>query len=453
MLRKKFHACVIAGAHSGVGKTSITLGLLTALRRRGLPAQGFKCGPDFIDAGHQSMAAGRPARNLDTWMMGEPGVKRAYAHAVQGADVAVVEGVMGLFDGMAADSIAGSTAHVARLLGLPVLLAVNARSMARSLAALVKGYAEFEQGVKVIGVLANGVSSQSHAATLQRALEAAGLPPLLACLPQDDALRIPERNLGLAAGAEIENADACYAKLADWIERRLDVDALLERILALRPNAPEKKPVKQSTARMGVARDKAFHFYYEDNFELLRAAGVELVFFSPLSDPALPDGLDGLFFGGGFPELYAEPLSANKGMLKFSAAGGKIMGEAGGFLYLCKSLRDALGKEHEMCGVLPAAARMEQSRQCMGYLDAVALADGPFGAAGTCLRGHEFHWASFSPEPGALQAFNSRLLRDGLPGCAGLRLPNVWGSFIHVHLASHPNAADNWAAWLRETKA
>jgi cobyrinic acid a,c-diamide synthase len=450
-----FYRFVIAGAHSGVGKTTVTLGLLAALRARGLRVQPFKCGPDYLDAGHHTRAAGTTSRNLDTWMMGEPGVARSFAHAVQNADAAVVEGVMGLFDGAAADRLEGSTAHVAKLLDLPVVLVVNARSMARSLAALVKGYTEFEPGVRIAGVVANQVGSDTHAALLRRALEASGLPPLLGCLPRTDAVAIPERHLGLQADTETGLDADWNRRVGEWLERHVEVPRLLALTVGERPPPPAEPPPARPVARLGVARDEAFHFYYEDNLDLLRAAGAELAPFSPLHDAVLPPALDGLLLGGGFPEVFAERLAANRSMLEsiraFAAAGGRIVAECGGLMYLCRTLADATGRRHDMCGVLPAETRMEDRCQRLGYVEAVTLAEGPYGPAGTRLRGHEFHWSSMAVLPGsdAEPAFDTRRLRDGGPGCSGLRMNHVWGSYVHAHLASREPAARHWVAWLR----
>ncbi|MDD5706638.1 MAG: cobyrinate a,c-diamide synthase, partial [Kiritimatiellae bacterium] len=458
------------------GKTTLTLGLLAALKRRGHRVQPFKCGPDYIDPGHHRRACGIPSRNLDTWMMGVDGVRASFARAASATDVAVVEGVMGLFDGASADRLEGSTAHVCKLLDLPVVLAVDARAMARSIAPLVKGFAEFEPGVRLVGVIANNVSSDSHAELLRTALSAAGLPPLLGALPRRAAWEIPERHLGLVADTESGLTDEWFAALAEGIEKHVDLARLLELTKTVRPrdrreglgfgvqgsgneNARcstldvRRSTLDASACRLGLARDAAFHFYYEDNLDLLRAAGVELVEFSPLQDARLPPGLAGLYLGGGFPEMFAAQLQGNAAMrtaiADFADRGGHIYAECGGLMYLCASLTDRDGKSWEMCGVLPARTRMQARLRRLGYVEAVTLRDGLFGPRGTRLRGHEFHWSAL--EPGGEDAepvFEVHSASGDRAERVGLCRANVRASYVHVHFASNPAVAESWARTL-----
>ena len=452
-----FSACCVAGTRSGVGKTTLTIGLLSALRRRGRYVQPFKCGPDYIDPGYHRCACGVVSRNLDTWMMGEDGVRSSYARAVADADVAVVEGVMGLFDGASPERLEGSSAHVCKILDIPVVLVVDARAMARSIAPLVKGFAGFEPGVRVAGVVANNVASESHTRILREALKAAGLPPLLGAMPRRPEWRIPERHLGLIADTESGHTGSWFDLLADGVEEYVDIDTLVARCGATRPNvtarlnaAPDATPV-----RLGIARDAAFHFYYEDNLDLLRGAGVEVVEFSPLSDARLPDDLAGLYIGGGFPEMFAGALCGNAAMreaiARFAERGGLVYAECGGLMYLCKSLEDQDGKRWEMCGALPATTRMEPGLRRLGYVEASTLSEGIFGPPGTRLRGHEFHWSSLERTGAGLEPlFTVRFARNGREERAGFRGGNVCASYVHTHFASNPSVCRQWAERLRE---
>ncbi len=461
MRSRGFHALCVAGTHSGVGKTTLTLGLLAALRRRGLCVQPFKCGPDYIDPGHHTLAAGRPSRNLDTWIMGADAVQRAYARACMKADAAVVEGVMGLFDGASSSDDEGSTAHVCRLLAVPVILVVQAKAMARSIAALVHGFAAFAPEVRVAGVIANQVGSEGHASILRESLDAAGLPPLLGAVPACADWTLAERHLGLVTAAEGGDRAEWFARLADGIEQHVDIDRLLACCAAnAAPDAtfakePEVEPAPHAPSlRLGVARDEAFQFYYEDNLDMLRARGVELVPFSPLQDRALPAGLAGLYLGGGYPELHAAQLADNRGMrasiLDFAESGKPVYAECGGFMYLCASLADVDGREWEMCGVFPVRTRMETRLRRLGYVEAETLADGLFGERGTRIRGHEFHWSHVESGSADAAVFRAHPARSDEAGAeTGLRRGRVWASYLHLHFASNPSALEAWVRVLR----
>ncbi|MFA5111813.1 MAG: cobyrinate a,c-diamide synthase, partial [Desulfobaccales bacterium] len=306
---------VIAGTQSGVGKTTVTLGLMHALARRGLAVQPFKVGPDFIDPGHHTRAAGRLSRNLDGWMLSREANEALFRRQARQADVAVVEGVMGLFDGYDGLSEAGSTAQMAKWLGLPVLLVVDARAMARSAGALVYGFAGFDPDLTLAGVVFNRVGSATHLTFLRQALASVPGVYCFGGLPRDGELAIPERHLGLTTIEDHPLGEAYLSRLADWLEAHLDLEGLLAALPRL---ALPGEPVLEAappTVRLGVARDRAFCFYYPENLELLASFGAELVFFSPLDDRELPSDLHGLYLGGGYPELNAETLAANETML------------------------------------------------------------------------------------------------------------------------------------------
>src|SRR3954452_3838210 len=329
------HTILVAGTHSGAGKTSLTVGLIGALRRRGLVVQPFKVGPDFIDPAHHAQAAGRPAHNLDGWMLSRESNLELFALHTRDADVAIVEGVMGLFDGSDPRSETGSAAEMAKWLGAPVLLVIDASAIARSAAAIVHGYATFDPDLQMSGVIANRVGSAGHAELIRAALD--GGPPLLGWLEADTSLTIPARHLGLHL-PRAADVDAQRDALAAAVERTVDVEAVLASSVTEPPRSgsSDPSPPRARRARIGVARDDAFAFYYEDNLALLEAAGAELVEFSPLRDN-LPDALDGIYLGGGYPELFARELEANAAMRaairKFAAVGRPLYAECGGLMY------------------------------------------------------------------------------------------------------------------------
>ena len=438
------HAIVVAGTHSGVGKTSVTLGLIASLRRRGLTVQPFKVGPDFIDPAHHSRAAGRPAHNLDGWMLSREANLELFATHTADADIAVIEGMMGLFDGPDPRSNAGSAAEMATWLGAPVVLVIDANAIARSAAALVHGYATFDADVRVAGVLANRVGSAGHAELIAEALD--DLRPLLGWLAHDPELAMPERHLGLVLPDR--DADARIERLADAVEPNLDFDLLLDRSRTSRarpPSAAPSAPVSPHV-RIGVARDEAFSFYYEDNLSQLAAAGAELIEFSPLRDE-LPWGLDGLYIGGGYPELHAADLAANtpvlEGIRAMAAACRPIYGECGGLIYLGEAIEIG-DQRHSLCGVVPLRTRFP-ARLEIGYAE-VEIDRGPLGT-GELARGHRFHKADISRIDAAIRScYDVRLVRsaDGLR--EGYAFGSALVSWIHLHFRSCPSLASNLVA-------
>jgi cobyrinic acid a,c-diamide synthase len=428
-------AIVVAGTHSGVGKTSITLGLIGALRRRGLTVQPFKVGPDFIDPLHHQHASGRLPRNLDGWMLDPDTNLERFVRTTADADVAVIEGVMGLFDGSEGKSDRGSTAEMAKLLQLPVVLVVDASAMARSAAALIHGFAAFDPDVRVAGVILNNVGGEIHADMIREAV--AGAIPILGALPRAADIVVPERHLGLHLPYE---ARRDYVdRLASLIEEHLDLDQLLEVGRTERRTIQPTPPAPKSTVRIGVARDEAFCFYYADNLELLEQAGAELVEFSPIND-ALPDDLDGLYIGGGYPELHAGRLAANDGMKtairQFAAAGGPIYAECGGLMYLADKL-ELEDATYPLCGVLPFSTRMPAPLK-IAYVE-ITTTDGLFGPGHTA-RGHLFHRSEISGEPTAARCYRVQTSR-GDQTEEGYHLGNVLASYAHLHFASEPKLA------------
>jgi cobyrinic acid a,c-diamide synthase len=449
---------VVAATGSGRGKTSLAVGLLTALSRRGYRVAAFKAGPDFLDPMHHRAATGRPCHNLDAWMLSEEAVLALYARHAATADVAVVEGVMGLFDGFSGASDAGSTARLAKILGLPVLLVADARAMGRSAAALVKGFAEFDPDLEFLGVVFNQVGGESHREILAQAMQSVPDMPVLGYLPRDAALAMPSRHLGLCAPDETADQSAVYAALADAVESRLDVTRLLENLPLVELPDPEPGPPPKVRVRLGVARDAAFGFYYEENLRLLRAAGAEIAPFSPLDDAALPPDLDGLYLGGGYPELFAARLAGNEAMRRavreFCGYGRPVYAECGGFMYLMRGLADASGAVFPMAGVFPLTAAMGPRFAALGYREAVTSADSLLGPAGTTARGHEFHYSRLVPAPDdapghapglrTIYALSGRAGR--LDGPEGYALGNVLGSYVHLHFGSNPDLAPAFVA-------
>lgn len=434
---------VIAGTSSGAGKTTIASGLIGALRARGRVVQGFKVGPDYIDPSYHALAAGRPGRNLDAFLSGPELVAPLFAHGAHGADLAVVEGVMGLFDGASGRGELASTAHVAKLLGAPVLLVVDAAAMARSAAAIVHGFRDFDPAVNVAGVIVNRVGSEHHEQLLREAIEPLGVP-VLGALRRDERLSAPERHLGLVPATERQaRTRATLATLAEAVGEALDLEAI-ERLaatasaLTAAPWSPEPLDEVVGQASIAIARGPAFSFHYEENLELLRAAGAELAAFDPLHDAALPADVDAIVLAGGFPEAFAAGLEANASLREqiadFAAVGRPVLAECGGLLYLGRELDG-----HAMCGALPTRGAMTD-RLTLGYREATALSDTPWLAAGDRLRGHEFHYSQVEPLDEPIEPA-WRLAARGRERVEGCVLGGVQASYLHVHWAAFPRLA------------
>jgi len=421
---------LVAGTHSGVGKTTVALGLMAALSRR-YRVQPFKVGPDFIDPSLHSRVCGRPSRNLDTYLMGRGGVRETFLRACQGADVAVVEGVMGLYDGLGSET-KGSSAEVGRILGLPVVLVVDGRGISRSIAALALGYRDFERGLDFAGVIVNRVKSQRHRELLSQALGEVGIP-LLGVLPPNMDVSIPSRHLGLEMEGDLDPE-----RLADFMEEHLDLEVFTRLTPELVPGVPGSDNADRKEGglvRIGVALDSAFCFYYQDVFDHLRRLGCEPVFFSPLAGE-MPR-VDGLYLGGGYPELFAARLEASntrKHIKKAVEDGMPVYAECGGMLYLTDTLETRDGV-HRMVGVLPAEARMTPKIQGLGYTLAETMRANTLTLPGTETRGHEFHYSTVECHRDARFAF--RLLRGrGIDGRDGLMEYRVTASYMHTHPCS-----------------
>lgn len=433
-------AFLLAGTQSGSGKTTISLGLLAAFKNKGLCVQPFKCGPDFIDPTLHRLVTGSVSRNLDLWMMGEACTRQTFARNSQGADISLIEGVMGMFDGGES-----SSASLARALAVPVVLVLDVRSAAESVAAVLKGFESLDPAVAVQGVILNRVGSERHLSLLRQAIAAHCQAEVLGFLPRSLDFEIPSRHLGLQMGAEAPLSPESLARLAATVSEHIDLDRLVELAGAAgRAVVKEPIPAQGERVRVGVASDAAFCFYYEENLELLRSAGAELVFFSPLADTVLPEGLDGLYLGGGYPELYCGRLSENVSMREsvrdFAERGKPIHGECGGFMYLCREIADLEGRSFPMAGVFPARAAMQDRRAGLGYREVRLRTDGPFGPAGTVLRGHEFHYSAIGSMPANIERLYA-VSGSGTEFMEGYLYKKTLGSYIHLHLGYTPEAA------------
>lgn len=449
---------VVAGLGSGAGKTSITLGLVAALRAKGRTVQTFKVGADFIDAAYLAHASRRPCRTLDPWMLGERGVQRALARGGVGADCIVVEGAMGLYDGhgFAADSdpatagnFPGSTADVARLIGAPVILVLDAAGTGQTAAAIALGIKQLDLTGSVIGVILNNVPSDVRRRRIEDAIWTLARLPVLGALPRIDAVRIPELRSGLLPLTQNPHVDEAIDLLRHAVERDCDLE-LIERLM--RRAAPLALPAVRRLSpvapgvRIGVAFDDAFCFYYTENLEMLEEAGAEIITFSPLEDHSLPRDLEAIYLGGGVSEMYISRLAANHQFLaSFRRAHGQglpMYAECGGLLYCARSVRTSDGAVHPMAGIVPVDIAFEASHVRSGYRDLRIASQCLLGAEGTRLRGHEFHFNRLLSGSECLQPAYSMHDSDGEPlGCEGWTERNLLASFVNLHFGQEPMLA------------
>jgi cobyrinic acid a,c-diamide synthase len=442
-LQRKFPRLVIAGTHSGVGKTSIVLGILGALRNRGVHVQGFKVGPDFIDPMYHREVTGAPSYNLDAWLMGREGVRRALARVAPEDGVAIVEGVMGMFDGRATGSD-GSTAEVATILHSPVLLVVDVGGMSRSAAALVQGYARFDPDVRVAGVVLNHVGGPRHYQLVKTAIEEQAGVAVWGYLPWDEGLVLPERHLGLVPVGEDAAFQRVCTELGVAAERSIDIPAIVTaaQLAPALDILPEDVPVTAATAaRIGVARDAAFNFYYDANLRWLCQCGAKLVEFSPLEAQGLPTDVDGLYFGGGFPEVFAKKLAENvaftASLRRAHGEGMPIYAECGGLMYLVEAIQDAAGVRYPMVGLLPGVCRLTDRLQNFGYKEVISLRDSLLGQAGLRTRGHEFHYSVWEGRPADHSLYQTRS-SHGDERSEGYSVDNFTASYVHLHFDACP---------------
>lgn len=448
---------VIAGTGSGVGKTTLTIGLMAALKRKGLKIQGFKCGPDYIDPSYHTAVTGRVSRNLDSWMLSHAMVKEIYAHGSRGADISIIEGVMGFYDGKNPLSNEGSTAEISVITQSPVLLVVNCQSMARSAAAIVKGFQHLDEQVRVVGAIANRVGSEGHYELVKAAIEQECGIPVIGYLKREDEIEIPERHLGLIPSLERGELDGFFAKLADLVERTID----LEQVLQLADAPPLEAAsghlgaeLRPTLVRIAVARDAAFNFYYPENLELLEAYGAELHYFSPLKGEELPLHVDGLYIGGGFPEEFADVLGSQiavkESIRKAVAEGLPTLAECGGFMYLTDAIVTTQGEAYPMVGLIPGQVKMQKKLVALGYREVTGQPGNFLLPAGNQARGHEFHYSTYEPAELLPAAYESKGLRGIKP--EGITLGNLAAGYTHLHFASNLDMLDNWMKKCLEVK-
>jgi cobyrinic acid a,c-diamide synthase len=431
---------LVSGTASGVGKTTVALAIMAGLRRRGLAVQPYKCGPDFLDTGHHTRICGRAARNLDTWMLSVEANRSVLRNAARGADVIVAEGMMGLFDGKNGGTEIGSSAEIAKLLRLPVVLVVDAAKSARSVAAVVLGFEMFDAELRLAGVILNRVAGERHYEMVREAIESSCKTKILGWLPLEPVIAIPERHLGLQAAAEqtADGHEAAIDAFAALAAKHLDLDGLLQLECGLEMAGVEPARVatfsSADVVRVGVPSDHAFSFYYEDN---------------------LPAGLDGLYLGGGYPELHAERLSSNRQMLEevrtFAASGRPVYAECGGMLYLSESL-SVDEDSYAMAGVLPLSMQMTDRLVQFGYVTVEFTEDCLLGRKGTVVRGHSFHHSRIVSQGEVATNYHVQYSMSGKEELEGFRQGNVLASYIHVHFRANPAVAENFVAAIRQAR-
>lgn len=455
---------ILAGTGSGSGKTTVATGLMAAFEARGVRVQGFKTGPDYIDPGYHRAACGRPSRNLDTWMLSEEANLAIFTRAAARADLALIEGVMGLYDGAGSPGLSGdgSTASLSKMLNAPVVLIIDASGLAQSAAAAVLGYRSFDPRVNLAGVIFNRVGSPRHYEILREAVEALGDIRCYGYLLRDTQFALPERHLGLVPHLEREGLPEFLGRLSRAVAGTVDLDGLLAlassaRELAAAPGGLDGAPAGpkyRSSVRIGVARDEAFSFYYEDNLDLLRANGAELIEFSPLRDERLPAGLHGVILGGGFPEVFRRELASNLGLLEEirRAAANRLpfYAECGGLMYLSRGIAPTgeagAADFAPLAGLIPGRAVMGRRRAALGYTQTVLAAKSPIGDPGLEARGHEFHWSTLEDIFGgewrpAYRAFSPRRPE---PRAEGLTNGHILAAYTHLHFWSNPEVAANF---------
>ncbi|MFC3883962.1 cobyrinate a,c-diamide synthase [Bacillus songklensis] len=450
---------VIAGTGSGVGKTTLTIGLMSALRKKGYIVQGFKCGPDYIDPSYHTAVTGRASRNLDSWMLEEETVKEIFVRGSEGADISIIEGVMGFFDGKDPRTNAGSTAEICMMTKSPVLLVVNCASMARSAAAIVKGFQCFADGPNIVGVIANRVGSEGHFRLVKTAIEQECGIPVIGYLKRETEVEIPERHLGLIPSIERGELDSFFDHLGELVLETVDLDRLMELSVSeeLKIDHSSSLFEKQAapTVRIAVAKDAAFNFYYPENLEMLEAYGAELVYFSPLAGEALPENVDGLYLGGGFPEEFAAQLSKQT-IVRQSLRNAiedelPTLAECGGFMYLTDEIQTNDGQVFKMVGLIPGKVKMQPELAALGYREITGKAGNFLLQEGKRAKGHEFHYSTFHPDKEIQHAYETKGMR-GIKN-EGYMDGNLVAGYTHFHFASCPEMMEAWIEKCKRRKA
>ncbi|RQW64561.1 cobyrinate a,c-diamide synthase [Vibrio viridaestus] len=454
-------AILIGGTNSGSGKTTMTLGILKALSRRGLAVQPFKVGPDYIDTSWHTHVCGVKSRNLDAFMVPEEQLFNSFYHHAQQADICVIEGVMGLYDGYGTDPHYCSSAGMATALGCPVILTLDGRAVSTSAAATVLGFQKMDPNLNIAGILLNNVTTEGHFELIKTAIEKYCQIPVIGRLPKLPDIELPSRHLGLVTAVEQDKYNEKWELLADEVEKYIDIDKLLD-VAKLKIHESSASHVPEIISDQGkgltlaLAYDEAFNFYYEDNLEFLEATGVEIKKFSPLKDSHLPDA-DMIYLGGGYPEIYAEQLAKNVSLLqaiKSAHESGKaIFAECGGLMYLGSTIEDESGLQHKMCDILPGKSFMTKALKRFGYCTAQANHDNVLMKVGQQIRGHEFHYSDFDSELEPALTFTKE--RDGVElsrWSGGYQVGNTFASYLHIHFGQNPQLILNWFATARGTK-
>lgn len=446
---------VLAGTGSGVGKTTFTIGLMKALQEKGKIVQGFKCGPDYIDPTYHTAVTGRISRNIDSWMFSHEAVRDIVARASQDADVAMIEGVMGFYDGKSPLSDAGSAAEISVVTESPVILIVNCASMARSVAAVVKGFQLLSDQPNIVGVIANQVGSVGHYEIAKTAIEQECGIPVIGYLKREADIDIPSRHLGLIPAIERGELDTFFEKLGALMTETIDLDLLLE--LTKAPVLEEKGQLfnkePQQDVCIAVAKDAAFNFYYEENLALLRAKGATLQFFSPLANEPVPAEADGLYIGGGFPEEFAHTLSQNdvtkQSIRQTIHKGLPTLAECGGFMYCTEAITNSSGERYEMLGVIPGEVTMQTKLAALGYREIFGTADNFLIGTNEEAKGHEFHYSTYSGAH-TTPAYETKG-RFGKKQ-EGYCVDNLVAGYTHFHFVSNPQLVDNWIKACKKVK-
>ncbi len=458
---------IIAATSSGSGKTTVSMGLMAAFRKRGLICQPFKVGPDFIDPGYHSIVCGRPSINLDSWMMPQEYVIESFWQHSEGADIAIIEGVMGLFDGGDA-----SSAEIARILDLPVVLVLDAGGMAETAGAILYGLKNYDKRLNITGAILNRVGSDIHYKMISEAISGKWGAELFGYIKKDGAIGIKERHLGLVTAIENRPSNETIEQLIRTVEEGVDLDAILKKSEVRKQKTENRKqktedrklapspkpPIPTRKVRLAVAYDEAFSFYYQDNLDMLEARGAELCRFSPLKDQSLPEGIEGIYIGGGYPEVYAEILDKNspikEEIRRLAEDGLPIYAECGGMIYLSQGILAGDGIFYNMAGIIPKRARIEKKLAAIGYREVELLKDCILGRKGNKIRGHEFHYSRLEGNPHDYNGKKIEYLyqvadRRGSISVEGFGYKNLVASYIHLHFASNTVAAERFIESLR----
>lgn len=452
---------IIAGTSSGVGKTTVNIGLMAALSEKGYNIQPFKVGPDYIDPGFHTLVTGNKSRNLDSWFLNRNGLCEVFHRAAKDADLSIIEGVMGLFDGFSSKNDIGSTAHIAKILKTPVMLVINAGKMARSTLAVIYGYKNFDPELNVAGVILNNIGSQRHYEMLKDPIEEELEIPVLGYLPREKEIELSERYLGLVTTYETKDLRGLVNRLKGLVNQYMDLDKLVYLAKNVKPLPKYKSNIfsnnqLENKVDIGVAYDEAFNFYYQENLDLLAESGANLIYFSPLHDNNLPE-VDGIYIGGGFPESFLEELVKNV-QIKMQIAelvekGLPLYAECGGLMYLTKEITDFNGNNYPMVGLIPGRVEMKKKLQALGYKEIIAVRDNILLKKGEKIKGHEFHYSNLKElSSGIINAYQVMASRGKKEREAGIIYNNLLASYIHLYFPANIKVVERFIKKCDEYK-